>query len=145
MTDKNLFPYDLDRKLRPETWQRGIWDSEPNSLTYLDQDGFNLRCAIVRTQSGALCGYVKLPVGFKDFNEESFSVHGGITYNEDGWVGFDCAHSQDFIPGRPFSSGLSSYKTIAFVKSELESLCHQIRLQTNQAEEYTPTVTDLGI
>lgn len=53
------------------------------------------------------------------------------------WVGFDCAHAWDWTPGfdalyrerniepMPFAGERSSYKTIEYVKSEVENLARQ--------------------
>jgi len=76
------------------------------------------------------------------------SVHGGVTYadkcaddichipkpgepDDVWWLGFDCMHSGDLVPSTSLSffaarrpSGFS-YKTIAYVTGELESLARQ--------------------
>lgn len=67
-------------------------------------------------ENGWLCGYVGLPKGHplagKDYGEiyemHDVECHGGLTYCEPGdggrfqsglwWIGFDCAHSGDYIP-----------------------------------------------
>lgn len=98
----------------------------------------------------------------KDYNQckradgEYIDVHGGLTFargcNESGkichseekdgkianhdvwWLGFDCAHLGDFVPGmddisprrlEEFQSGYSSYKNIAYVENECRSLAKQ--------------------
>lgn len=52
---------------------------------------------------GHLCGYVKIPENHPYFKkyEVEIDCHGGITFNEaheEHWIGFDCAHSGDYIP-----------------------------------------------
>lgn len=54
---------------------------------------------------GHLCGYVKIPKEHpyygKGRDDIDIEVHGGVTYNEiaeDHWIGYDCAHSQDYVP-----------------------------------------------
>jgi hypothetical protein len=43
---------------------------------------------------GHLCGYVSKGWSLVDYYfENSIEVHGGITYDDGFWVGFDCAHS----------------------------------------------------
>jgi len=54
---------------------------------------------------GHYCGYARTPLNISHLNTtysgkeyvKLLNVHGGITYglNEDGFVGFDCGHSQD--------------------------------------------------
>ena len=41
------------------------------------------------------CGYVTVPLGCPHFDDYSVDVHGGITYQAHGEVGFDCNHSGD--------------------------------------------------
>jgi hypothetical protein len=76
-------------------------------------------------------------------------VHGGLTYasscNEDAaesegichvplpgraanvwWFGFDCGHSGDVIPGMRIDWPGGSYKTVAYVRRECESLARQL-------------------
>jgi len=88
---------------------------------------------------------------YNDLYEEdpSIEAHGGITWSGDlpkeipgaptegyWWFGFDCAHTWDFVPGvleyasKGFSSAYTSYaeyRTIDFVKTELESLAKQLK------------------
>lgn len=59
---------------------------------------------------GAINGYVKMPEGLAvhidshdyGYDEDSplsgVDVHGGITFNRDGWLGFDTAHCDDRWP-----------------------------------------------
>ena len=107
------------------TWDRGIWDSEPDKIQWADDDT-GLPCLIVRhPTSGHLCGYVGVADGHpwfgKDYGAADVSCHGGLTFagacveseKETGvchipgpgetdhvwWFGFDCAHSGDRSPG----------------------------------------------
>lgn len=67
-----------------------------------------------------LCGYIKLPDGHPWLElgyEVDCDIHGGITYNQDGEVGFDCGHHGDHI----------QVQNIDYVKSELESLASQAK------------------
>lgn len=68
-------------------------------------------------------------------------VHGGITFTaksgllrpkggtlRGSWIAFDCAHHNDMCPGYT-KFGIEPagvYRTIGFVRSELEHLCRQI-------------------
>jgi len=84
---------------------------------------------------------------------ESPSVHGELTYSEfcneedtqkgvchipmEGeehkvwWLGFDCAHLGDYCPGDkyhcPSGLGNETYKSISFVKDQIESLARQLK------------------
>jgi hypothetical protein len=117
-----------------------------------------------------LCGYIQVPSSHPIFSNESLfddlNVHGGITYHEDHlpctsigsgnfmYIGFDCAHAWDLIPGlEKFSDianrelkrlaehqgvKLSSVTSITlkdegFVKDELKKLVKQlIALENNE-------------
>lgn len=56
---------------------------------------------------GHLCGYVKVPEDHHLFGKRSecwdadLDCHQGITFSEfheEHWIGFDCAHSGDYVP-----------------------------------------------
>jgi len=68
----------------------------------------NRPCVVVQHKNiGHYCGYTKTKLPSVSHEDTSYSgesdyvklveVHGGITYGktDDGWVGFDCAHSRD--------------------------------------------------
>ena len=91
------------------------WETEPDFLefTYRGYD-----CFISRNKeiTGALCGYVVLPLNHPLIPEDGdymkldnmLDVHGGITYGQFGekdgkegyLIGFDCAHMGDYCPAR---------------------------------------------
>lgn len=138
----DLYPFQVDYDYVNSNWLYGEWSMEPDHISFLDSASLpHLRCAIVRNSCGALCGYVKLPAGFQSLNEDQLKVHGGITYQNDGWIGFDCAHVDDFYPGLRLNLN-KIYKNIWFVKTELKSLCAQIRVKLNS--DSILTITDLG-
>lgn len=43
------------------------------------------------------CGYVNVGEDVSEEIEYDICCHGGITYNENGVIGFDCAHYMDTI------------------------------------------------
>lgn len=47
---------------------------------------------------GHLCGYIKKDFEMTDevFDAIENASHGGITYDKDDWIGFDCNHARDF-------------------------------------------------
>ena len=114
----------------------GPWNNEPN---YLRGKYKEYNWVIKRTHIGILCGYVLLPKGHKYYGEIEYNipieVHGGLTFaGEKGkyyWIGFDCAHSGDYIPS--FQSPLiqliqsnTTYKNINFVKKEIKNMIDQL-------------------
>lgn len=54
---------------------------------------------------GAVNGYVRIPEGHPwhglGYDDIDVEVHGGLTYANDGWVGFDTLHGGDCWPGSP--------------------------------------------
>jgi hypothetical protein len=94
----------------------GPWKLEPDRLEFIHE---NLKCLILRSPSGALCGYVSVPQGHPLYENEkecfSLECHGGVTFcnygdkqkdfrpmtyqkNKLWWIGFDCAHAGDLCP-----------------------------------------------
>jgi hypothetical protein len=96
-------------------WPPGPWHDEPDRVAWVDKTtGYH--CLILRSEvSGALCGYVALspqhPLWGLDYEDIDVQVHGGLTwanppdeFREQGspdlwWVGFDCSHAFDRMPG----------------------------------------------
>lgn len=159
-------------------WGDGPWRDEPDKMVWVDPPT-DLDCMIHRGPAGALCGYVGVgpdhPWHGMRYDEIDVEVHGGLTYGSDcadsdneadglchvpepgrphdvWWLGFDCAHSFDFMPKfradelkladefeaegkleeaklfrRDKSYGIFTpvYKTIDYVKAEVESLAKQ--------------------
>ncbi len=141
-------------------WGPGAWRSEPDRVEF-EAHGFP--ALIVRQmKSGHLCGYVGVPPGHpwhgKGWSDGlDIDVHGGITYarkcegdvchipkpgepEDIWWLGFDCAHANDFRPAdeaymaslgidaHAFGLGeYETYKDIAYVRSEIESLALQAK------------------
>ena len=119
-------------------------------------NNYEYKCIIQRGKFGTLCGYVIINENHKAFNcnRDSLDVHGSITWcggsiYEDlplllqtKWFGFDCAHMMDFMPfdpirdlfnanrtangNFPFTTSGKTYKNIAFVTREIESLIKQL-------------------
>ncbi len=111
------------------------WELEPNEMNGTI-DGY--RVQILRNLSlGILCGYVFLDKNHPEYGDDfsEINVHGGVTFTgeEDGFwkVGFDCGHSNDFMPLMPSFRFLpdpsSSYRNFQYVFSELKSLVSQLK------------------
>ena len=89
-------------------------------------------------------GYIKLPSNHpytgKNYDDVPVTVHEGLTYSKENIFGFDTYHlSCDLVPGdivyycrsptfvvRNFE-GQPTYKTLDFVKKELEKLASQFK------------------
>jgi hypothetical protein len=156
------------------TWGEGPWQDEPDKVVWVDPaTGLDCMahrgphgswCGYVGVPKGhpAYGKHYDL-VGVKDVDVD---VHGGLTYSaycqeappEHGichvaqpgrpakvwWLGFDCAHFMDFMPGMasrlaeirkqrpdleyipddPF--GPQQYRDLAYVVDEVTSLAHQL-------------------
>ena len=146
-------------------WSTGVrsgpWALEPFDFgCWVDaQTGYT--CAIKRNGGGAWCGYVYAPedhpVHFRDGDMDEyqtdltsgnpvwFDVHGGVTWHgkmdvqeglaEGMAVGFDCAHSQDLIPG--WMCGNGEYRSASYAIAEVRKLAKQIH-------EYRPLQQMVG-
>lgn len=105
-------------------------------VAYVEEswEASNFRLAILRhARMWHLCGYIGLPGGHeywgRDYDDIPVPIHGGWTYTEehlpgetaDGrwYIGFDCAHSGDFVIGRRSLMGDDVYRSHSFVKAEL--------------------------
>lgn len=85
-----------------------VWLTEPNEYRWVDE-ATSLPCHLLRNEmTGTWCGYVELPPEhhFYGMRPAGLEVHGGVTWAgsrngiEGEWsVGFDCAHSFDYMPG----------------------------------------------
>ena len=97
--------------INKKNWPAGPWHDEPDILGWTDPES-ELFCLILRCPGGHLCGYVGVQEGHPAFNKHyddlpDFEVHGGLTFagtkilifENMWWIGFDCAHAGDYIPG----------------------------------------------
>jgi hypothetical protein len=147
-------------------WGEGPWSGEPDKLQWIDEaTGYD--CLIVRSDfSGALCGYVGVPPGHPlhgvGDDDADLDVHGGLTFAggcqqgapeghgvchvpEPGrpadvwWLGFDCAHAWDLMPGMDarlrglgmppmphFGGPPVTYKPVGYVREECARLAAQL-------------------
>lgn len=133
------------------SWPAGPWSREPDKLSWKTEAG--LPGMIVRNGMGGLCGYVAVVEGHMAFGlgcgDVSVDVHGGITYGsacaghichvpEPGepdhvwWLGFDCAHSFDAVPGeiawdrKHGYATRGEYRDVDYVTAEVEKLAAQL-------------------
>jgi hypothetical protein len=108
-------------------WGSGPWDDEPDKMQWTDA-ATGLPCMIHRNQFGAWCGYVGVgpthPAHGKTGDDLDLSAHGSVNFadrcdphfnpetgqgvchlpepgepDDVWWLGFDCAHAWDFVPG----------------------------------------------
>ncbi|SRR5213593_3458359 len=129
----------------------GPWQGEPNRVEFRHA-GFP--CILHRGGMGAWCGYVGVPSRHpwygKDYDDIDAKVHGGLTYaakcsghichipqegeSEDTyWLGFDCGHWDDVIPGLrlgslgmvPVNETFGTYKNVIWVTAETKRLAEQ--------------------
>lgn len=120
-------------------WNKGPWTDEPDRVDF-NYDGMS--CVIHRNMMGAWCGYVRVPSFHPLYHTDcNLDVHGGITW--DGtldilgpgwWVGFDCSHAWDYVPGLHYQIGTfdtnlfkeETYKDILYALTETEKLAEII-------------------
>jgi hypothetical protein len=149
-------------------WGDGPWNAEPDKVQWIDA-ATGLDCIARRGGGGAWCGYVGVPERHKYFGSHYDDVdvdcHGGLTFADrchagaeetaichvpfDGrsdkiwWLGFDCAHAGDLVPGhiaiapvyrslsRIFSDnedlgGGDHYRTLDYVRDQCAKLAAQL-------------------
>lgn len=122
----------------------GPWLDEPHHLYYTDRET-GYECRLRRNPLYAWCGYVAVsedhPLFEKDYVtlNKYLGVHGGVTWSnyapkgfawgdEKIWfVGFDCSHAYDFVPARISLRSDTVYRDFEYVKSEVKSLCNQLK------------------
>lgn len=147
MPDMLVSLYDQYKLLEPYR----PWEGEPDNAEWVDENtglhGHIMRNTITHT----LCGYVGVTTGELvgvDYNRvemDDNTPHGGLTYSgREGnvwWFGFDCAHSEDFLPGLYIKmrmvnhSGKDSwpptanYRTWEFVDAEIRRMMECIALK----------------
>ncbi|WP_155723325.1 hypothetical protein [Gluconobacter potus] len=140
------------RTMDKSGWGPGPWMHEPDKKQWNDPTT-GLPCLIVRNLLGALCGYVGVSRAHPDFERDydnvEVSVHGGLTFAnhcspgpedesichlvEDGeddhvwWLGFDCAHCDDEVPGNPFRGWRGLYRDFNYVSREVAHLASQLK------------------
>ncbi len=120
----------------------GPWNFESDNYSF---EYKGIKCSIERSEStGHLCGHINIGSNIhktiydwlSNYSEEVlqhwFRVHGGITHREESsgilTIGFDCAHSFDYIPinGEIGEVSIKNYRTMEYVKKELQDLIDQI-------------------
>ena len=128
-------------------WPPGPWDNEPDKVQWTDA-ATGLPCLIVRNDTGGLCGYVGVaeehPYFGVDKNDLDLGVHGGLTYSglcqghichvpapgasdRVWWLGFDCAHWSDTVPGMIQYGMRGTYRDLKYVKDECHDLAAQLK------------------
>lgn len=113
-----------------------------------------LRCRVVKLGMGHYCGYVRSMFDdrwtyddFQGWPHSLIDIHGGLTYgvDEDGWLGFDCAHAYDYCvdeDGEPWGTmprvstrEKDTVWTIDDVREETEKLAEQINVLQDFVEK----------
>jgi hypothetical protein len=127
-------------------WGPGPWDGEPDRVMWAAAAPPHYRCMVSRADAelGHLNGYVAVRQGHPAHGLDcdnaalhEIEVHGGLTFTgrgvEDSWVlGFDCGHHLDVQPGMDAHMTFADerwrpqYKTIAYVRGEVERLAAQL-------------------
>lgn len=129
------------------------WESEPDNAKWVDEST-GLHGQIWRNDiTYTLCGYVGVTSGdlvgvdYSRVHMGEYTPHYELTYSGRGkdsdvwWLGFDCAHSDDFLPGiyirmRMVNHGgkkawppSTNYRTWEFVDAEIRKMMECIALK----------------
>ena len=153
MPDMLVSLYDQYKLLEPHR----PWEGEPDRADWVEADT-GLHGRITRnTITHTLCGYVGVTSGelfgvdYNLLDMDDYSPHGGFTYSGWGaaggeksgvwWFGFDCAHSEDFLPGIYIKMRMvnhsgkvswpssANYRTWEFVDAEVRKVMEGIALK----------------
>lgn len=135
--------YTTENKEIRERWGEGIWQDEPDEIAWADPiTGTN--CLMRKNDLGAWCGYIGVPSEdlLDGVDIDSISVHGGVTYTSQEmpgrgfshkdlmWIGFDCCHMYDFVPGMAASYPNHRINTIyrnrEYVENEIRRMISQL-------------------
>lgn len=134
-------------KIDKSQYGEGPWSAEPDRIEWRHA---GLPCLIARGPTGALCGYVGVPLGHpwygRDPGDVDAHAHGGISYtgpchgeichvpkpgepDNVWWVGFDCAHAYDLMPcfTSPAFRSVTTYRDVGYVTCEVNDLAEQAR------------------
>ena len=154
MPDMLVSIYDQYKLLEPYR----PWETEPDNAEWVNEStglhGRIERNTITHTLNGYI-GVTKGELMGVDYNnlemDKGYHPHDGFTYSEgEGgvwWFGFDCAHSDDFLPGIYIRmqmvnhSGKASwptsrhYRTWEYVDSEIAKVMEGIALKRYQITE----------
>lgn len=131
------------------------WLKEPNVKHWIDL-ATGIECYILRhSQLLHLCGYIAVEPGHPWFGidgetiEPHPCVHGGLTYSRDHkpenlpdgkwWLGFDCAHLGDLVPGAMVRTPEKSdrYRDMKYVTQQCARLAEQAAAALEDASDMT--------
>lgn len=144
-----------ERKVRgsgPWDFEPDLLEWRYRQERYDGQKPVELDCLVVRGPVGALCGYVGVPSGHPAFGfrerelqdhlqaydllsyaslaepiEHGISRKSKPLFERTWWIGFDCAHAQDFSPGMDNGCmSMSNYRGIGFARHFTEQLAVQL-------------------
>lgn len=117
ITQAQIDSFLAEKRENKKRFPPGPWQTEPDRVEF-KHAGFD--CLLNRNQMGAWCGYVGLPATHPLYKThyqevENLSGYGGLTFGAlcggeichvgdvPGealyWLGFDCAHYGDLVPG----------------------------------------------
>jgi hypothetical protein len=133
----------------------GMWNIEPDRVEWRDENTGLVCLALRHPGSGHWCGYVGVapshPWHGRGYDDVPADIHGGVTFAQGceplgklgehrvchtpapdepdhlWWLGFDCAHAGDYIPGQSgrYRRDYDTYKTLSFVRGECARLARQ--------------------
>lgn len=68
-----------------------------------------------------------------EYDDVDVDVHGGLTFSgtQDGegdvwWLGFDCAHAGDLVPGHVVNTPGATFKDLGYVRDQCRLLAEQL-------------------
>lgn len=135
----NLTMLDGNRGVgKSNVFSDGEWAGEPDLLEF---EAYGFKCQAKRHDDlGHLCGYITVgadhPWHALTYDEVDADVHGGLTFSENGWFGFDCAHAGDVVPKLnhlKIADFGETYKGMGYVVGELIKLAKQAKEASDES------------
>jgi hypothetical protein len=144
-----LTQYVWTKEEKTEMWGEGSWTDEPDALQWLEEKTQQV-CVIWRhVEFGSLNGYVGVPKEHPCYemplaNVAMMDWPCGITYANPldyfrevfsfptdeylnyWYIGFDCMHAQDMVPGLPIRLPGATYKPYQYVRELTELLAQAL-------------------
>ena len=140
----------------------GPWTHTEGDYTFVRDNNAPWTGIIYRNPiTFTLNGYIGLPPGHKHWGktygdiDDEVPVHCGFTYaSEDDnlirakegnhwWLGFDTAHSYDYMPLMPVASNPSQYKTEVWVRNQIIQIARELFKGNWKAATFTDLLRDL--
>lgn len=120
-----------------------------------DGTAHGCRFKVIQTDMGHFCGYVRTNLGpgwhyddLMGFPHTLIEAHGGLTYgpDEDGWLGFDCAHAGDacVLDGETITDHRMNEDGTVWTPDDVAAECRKVARQYERVQELLEKFEQVG-